>query len=219
MGRVTQLPQHWVEAVTSLGGQDLAQAALSGEELQRRYSAGDRHYHDVRHACVVINVCDELAALLGCDTMSRARLTAAAAAHDVIYTGVAGADERASADWAAAALLAAGVAGEHAAAVSELVLLTADHQAGHREGRILVDADLSILGGSPAQYQRYREDVRADYADVGADDWRRGRTGVLRMLLARDHLYLTAPGRDRWERQARLNLTAELDVLDVLDAR
>ena len=61
--------------------------------------------------------------------------------------------------------------------VVRLVLLTAGHEVepGDRNGAVLVDADLSILGAPPERYARYAADVRAEYAHVD-DDGVAGRT-------------------------------------------
>jgi predicted metal-dependent HD superfamily phosphohydrolase len=78
---------------------------------------------------------------------------------------------------------------------------------------VLLDADLAILGSDPPGYERYRAAVRAEYAHVDEAAWRVGRTAVLRSLLDRDQLYLTATARDRWTAAARVNMTAEVAAL------
>ena len=78
---------------------------------------------------------------------------------------------------------------------------------------ILFDADLAILGSSPAEYQAYVTGVRAEYAHVDDDTWRVGRPAVLHRFLDRPAIYVTPTMRAARERRARANLTAELAAI------
>jgi len=102
--------------------------------------------------------------------------------------------------------------------VHRLILLTAGHEVdeGDRAGALLVDADLWILSSPPDRYDRYAADVRAEYAHVPDDLWRRGRGAVLRHFLdAAGSLGAYGPEADRSDRRARAqaNLTRELEAL------
>ncbi|MBM7819004.1 putative metal-dependent HD superfamily phosphohydrolase [Cellulosimicrobium cellulans] len=135
--------------------------------------------------------------------------------HDAVHDGEAGRDEERSADLARARL--AGHLGT--AAVDEvvrLVLVTTDHSpaAGDGPGALVSDADLAILGSAPDRYARYVRQVRAEYASVPDDAFRTGRAAVLRGLLGGGALFRTPQGVERWEEQARDNLSAELAALD-----
>jgi predicted metal-dependent HD superfamily phosphohydrolase len=135
--------------------------------------------------------------------------------HDAVHDGEAGRDEERSADLARARL--AGHLGT--AAVDEvvrLVLVTTDHSpaAGDGPGALVSDADLAILGSAPDRYARYVRQVRAEYASVPDDAFRTGRAAVLRGLLGGGALFRTPQGAERWEDQARDNLSAELAALD-----
>ena len=78
---------------------------------------------------------------------------------------------------------------------------------------MLFDADLAILGSSPAEYQAYVTGVRAEYAHVDDAGWRSGRATVLRTFLDRQQIYVTPTMRAARERRARANLAAELAAL------
>ncbi len=54
--------------------------------------------------------------------------------------------------------------------------------------------------------------MRAEYAHVDDEDFRAGRTAVLRALLD-GPLFHTAPAREAWEARARANVQAELERL------
>lgn len=137
----------------------------------------------------------------------------AAVFHDAVYDPAAppGENERASAALAAELLAGRPDVEE----VMRLVLLTAGHDAApdDRNGAVLSDADLAILGSSPERYDEYAADVRAEYAHVDDEAWRRGRSAVLRSFLARDRIYRTDRAHDRFDAAARRNLARELAAL------
>lgn len=191
----------WDDAVRALGGQP------TPTDLLTRYQEPHRRYHDLTHVRQVVRD----AAVLS-DGVDRALVVLAAWAHDVVYAGRPGDDERASAAWARRHLTAAGVAEGHTARVEGLVLATIDHVAppSDRLAAVLLDADLAVLAGAPADYERYRLAVRAEYAHVDDDAWRVGRRAVLTGLLAKDALYQGEQARQRWEVAARRNIGLEL---------
>jgi predicted metal-dependent HD superfamily phosphohydrolase len=204
----------WTDAVCLLGG-DQQVAAAAAADLGARYAEPHRRYHDNAHVRAVLRDAAILAADLRLAAEDRAVLTIAAAAHDVVYDGRPGDDERRSASWARDWLTRAGVGEAHAARVEELVLATITHSAPPDDltAWVLLDADLAILGADPAAYDRYRLAVREEYAAVDDAAWRAGRAAVLSGLLARDPLYGTGVARQKWEAAASANIARELDAL------
>jgi predicted metal-dependent HD superfamily phosphohydrolase len=193
----------WEDAVRVLGG------VPRPNDLLARYAEPHRRYHDTAHVRQVVR--DAVALTSGRD---RALVALAAWAHDVVYDGRPGDDERASAAWARRELTAAGLADADVVRVEGLVLATLDHTPppGDHLAEALLDADLAILGAAPADYERYRIAVRAEYAHVPDDAWRAGRAAVLRSLLAKEPLYRTRAARERWAARARHNLREELSL-------
>ena len=198
-----ELEVRWHEAVRELGG------TQGPGDLAERYAEPHRGYHNTDHVLAVVRDVDVLAEADKRTARERAVLTLAALAHDVVYDGVPGEDERRSAEWARTRL--AGL--PEADGVAALVLATADHTSADPLTCLLLDADLAILGTDPATYERYRTAVRAEYAHVPDDAWRVGRAEVLRSLARRDPLYATPHARERWEGRAKANLAAELSSL------
>jgi predicted metal-dependent HD superfamily phosphohydrolase len=202
----------WAASVVAVGGgPDVAResaAELVAEDTNRRY-------HDLAHIRDVLARVAELVGPEATEDLAQAALVLAACAHDVVYSGRPGDDERASAAWAGGALLRAGSPPELIARVQALVLVTIDHVAppGDDAAARLVDADLAVLGSDPRDYAEYVAAVRTEYAWVSDDDWSRGRAAVLNRLLAREPLYVTAAARQRWEAAARVNLSRELAAL------
>ncbi|GGU48223.1 HD domain-containing protein [Lentzea flava] len=195
----------WDDAVRALGG------TPDAGDLVERYAEPHRAYHNTFHVVSVVRDSSALADAFAFSVEERAILALAACAHDVIYDGKPGDDERASAAWARERL--AGLEEEHIARVESLVLATITHSSDDPLAHVLLDADLAILGSEPAHYDRYSLAVRQEYSQYDDATWRAGRARVLKTLLDRDTLFVTEPARQLWDTAARLNLARELQSL------
>jgi predicted metal-dependent HD superfamily phosphohydrolase len=183
-----------------------------GRELLRRWSEPQRRYHTPEHLRAVLRHVDELAGHAADPDAVRL----GAWFHDAVYRPDRTENEERSAALAVRALTAAGLPAGRVAEVERLVLLTVTHDPapGDRDGEVLCDADLAVLGGSPEAYAAYAAAVRAEYDFVPEPDFRAGRAAVLRQLLALPALYRTPAARERFTAAARTNLTAELKQLE-----
>jgi len=204
----------WTGAVCLLGG-DPQVAAAAAADLGARYAESHRRYHNSAHVQAVLQDAAVLAGELRLPAEERAVLAIAAGAHDVVYDGRPGDDERRSASWARDWLTRAGVGEVHVARAEKLVLATVTHSAPPDDltAWVLLDADLAVLGADPEVYDRYRAAVREEYAALDEPSWRAGRAAVMSGLLARDPLYGTGAARRRWEAMAMANIARELDSL------
>jgi predicted metal-dependent HD superfamily phosphohydrolase len=180
-------------------------------DVLRRYLEPSRHYHNLEH------VRDVSARVM---TLARpgddlTTLNFAAVLHDVIYDSRAKDNEERSAEYAQEVLASLGVGREVRDEVARLILLTRKHEttAEDRAGKVLLDADLSILAADEAEYDRYAAAIRREYAWVADEDYRAGRAAVLERFLARPHLYFTDFARREWEPRARANLAREIAAL------
>jgi len=197
---------------------DPGPARKAGEDLVDRWREPHRVYHSTLHLAVALNALDAIAAdsEVSERTVWRARL--ALWFHDAVHDGVARQDEERSAalvEELLGPLTGAAVSTEDVDEVARLVLTTADHDPAPDDvvGGLVSDADLAVLGGTPAAYTRYTHQVRAEYCDVPEPLFRTARAEVLRALLAGDPLFRTAPGAARWQPAAETNLAAELASL------
>lgn len=184
-----------------------------GAELELRWRQPHRSYHDERHLEDVLLALDHFEVL---DEEIAPETLLAAWFHDAVYTGAGGADERESAAYAAHALASLGVDPATGQRVRELILATDPAFAGAAPpGRLahLHDADLWVLAASPERYAQYTAGVRAEYADLTAEQFRAGRARILRSFLDRPRLYRTEPAHRLWEPRARENLAAEIRAL------
>lgn len=202
------------------------------DDLVGRHRQPHRRYHGLRHVVWVLRHSRRLEAEIpecrdGGGGYDAAAVTAAACFHDAVYDPQADDNEERSARLAAAQLGSLDWAPQRCAFVAELVRATAGHLAdsgdtggsggsggsGGRapwERRVLLDADLGVLGAEPAAYAAYVNGVRSEYGHLSAAEWATGRSRVVESLLARSSLYATRPAQGWWEERARANLTAEL---------
>jgi predicted metal-dependent HD superfamily phosphohydrolase len=210
----TPVARAWAAAVERLGGNASA-AALTSAELERRYREPHRRYHTNDHIRSVLIDADDLAEQVSLPGPDRAILTLAVCAHDVVYNGQPGDDERASAAWARLRLEECGLPLACRERVAAAVLATITHSRQEHDVMVelLLDADLAILGAPADAYDRYVAEVRVEYSSLDDPAWRRGRAQVLEELARRESLFFTSAARARWESAARANLERELRSL------
>ena len=182
------------------------------DELIARYSEPHRRYHTMTH---IEDCLAQVAASTDMDDDQRALMDAAIWFHDAIYDATRTDNEAESARLARARLLADGAAPEFVAEVERLILLTAGHSVedGDTLGARLVSIDLSILGAEPARYDAYAEAIRQEYIHVPETLYRPGRAAVMSRFLQSPRLFADNRWADRFEAQARANLTREIATL------
>ncbi len=182
------------------------------DRLKAQHAEPHRHYHTWTHI-------EALLAWLG-KTIGQIHdppaVELAILFHDAIY------DPRAKDNEArSAALLLSELAGilpdSSLERAETLILATAGHRLPSTEDHILVsdcafflDMDLSIIGTDAATFESYEAAIRREYAFVPSDDYRTGRSAILRDFLERDRLYFTEYFHNRLDRQARLNLARSI---------
>jgi predicted metal-dependent HD superfamily phosphohydrolase len=178
-------------------------------DLAARYHTDDRPYHNLDHVSAVL----EAVALLA--KYPAPALLLAVWFHDAVYDPRAGDNEENSAALAESVLASLGVPIAIRTETGRLIRLTKTHQPAEldRDGQILVDADLSILGAEETTYDRYARAIRQEYAWVPEDQYRAGRSRVLEGFLRRPRIFTTEVARARWEKAARANLQRELALL------
>ncbi len=180
-------------------------------DVASRYAEPTRRYHTLDHVEAVLATIDELVEREPCD--ERRALSLAGWLHDVIYDPTASHNEAESATYAHDRLVALGLPRELAADAARLIELTARHVVADDDpdGRILIDADLAILGAPEGVYDAYADAIRAEYAHVPEDLYRAGRAQVLAAFLDRPRLFRTDTAHDRFDATARANLRRELE--------
>lgn len=181
-------------------------------ELRAAYAHPRRAYHALAHVEACLR---ELAALDDLSPPDRRLLEAAIWWHDAIYDPTRSDNEARSAELARADLIRLGWTPADADEVARLILLTKGHRTepGDRLGALLVSIDLSVLGGSAADYDAYVAGVRREYAHVPEPLWRQGRGAVMRGFLEARPLFPDPAFEARLGETARANIARELAAL------
>ena len=175
-------------------------------ELAKNYTTSGLAYHNLHH----IADCLAQFSARSLESTNPVALEMAIWFHDVIYDPKSSENEEGSAEMAARFLTGTPLAGE----VSALILATKHSEPPSTPDEALIcDIDLSILGSSPSRYQAYSEAIRSEYSWVPEQDYRAGRTKVLRHFLDRASIFYLKTSRDQFESRARENLESEISQL------
>lgn len=176
--------------------------------VRRAWRGMGRHYHTLDHldACLrEFDAARELAVRAG-------EVELALWLHDAVYRSWRSDNEAQSAALAADLLRAAPM--ETVERIRRMIL---DTRHGDEElagdTALVADVDLSILGQPPAVYAGFQRAIRREYWWVPRARYVAGRSAVLRGVLDRSTIYQHDFFHDRYERQARANVVAELASL------
>jgi predicted metal-dependent HD superfamily phosphohydrolase len=202
------LSRRWAEMIDALGVSG-SQAAKTFADLIKAYSDPDRYYHNLEHLASILKVIDYLKA----ETGHLPLVQLAGWFHDAIYDPRASDNEERSAVLAESTCASWGLTVDDTALVGRLIRATRTHQTDETDGFVLLDADLSILGAEEGAYDRYMVQISLEYGWVSKDEYRRGRTRVLRGFLERERIFRLERMRRQFEAQARSNLAREIVLL------
>jgi predicted metal-dependent HD superfamily phosphohydrolase len=198
------MSERW-PALTGTWSINPSQALQAFEDIEGHYSERGRYYHTLDHIRDVLETVESLGA--HAKNLNAVRL--AAWLHDVTYNSRASDNEERSADYATRLCEQLGI--PDGPLVASLILKTKTHMAGDDpDAQVLLDADLAVLGASPATYRVYAQNIRLEYAWICEPEYRSGRRRVLGSFLARPHIYHLLK---HLEEVARFNLTAEIRQL------
>jgi len=170
--------------------------------LIARYGEPHRHYHTWSHVLACLDARERIA------PFAPIAVDVALWFHDAIY------DPKAHDNEERSAALMLEELGDSAKPAVPLVLAT-KHAAipDTEEARLVVDADLSILGADEETFDIYERAVRQEYAFVPDAAFRTGRAHVLKSFLDRPTIFSTPVAQHLWESAARANLTRSLQSL------
>jgi predicted metal-dependent HD superfamily phosphohydrolase len=191
-------------------------ARLLYADWSNLYSRPDRHYHTLDHIQHFLAEVDALSAR----AKNLEAIEFAALLHDVIYDAKAKDNEEKSAEYAESILNNLDIPREVIDKVTRLILKTKTHQITEDDDidtKIMLDADLAILGAEDDAYRRYAQAIRLEYAWVSDQDYRYGRTQFLQSLLKRQKIYQLEEMFEKLETKARQNIQQEIDAIAILD--
>lgn len=180
-------------------------------DLHHSYEGDSRPYHNMHHLLDGLAFLERHAKhLSNVDAVLWAWLH-----HDYVYDARAKDNEEHSVDIAVQRAQTLGKDPEFLEDVKRLILLTQHRNPPAQEDeKLLIDADLAILGKSPDEFDAYERAVRSEYEHVSDRDWREGRRKVLEYFLAKgDGLYTTDVMRATAGVQALANLRRSIEKL------
>jgi len=190
------------------------------DELARLYSEEGRAYHTIAHVQALLDLLTKhLKAFHDPDVVE-----AAIWFHDAVYDTHAKDNESRSATLARERLLPAVYGGKlslrRLQLVDEMIEATATHVVPQldcpeavADAEKFLDMDLSILGASESEFNRYEVDVRKEYSWADDGEWRKGRIRILQSFLRRDVIFHSDLFRSMLEESARENIFRSLQRL------
>jgi predicted metal-dependent HD superfamily phosphohydrolase len=172
------------------------------EDIRQHYAGPGRFYHNFDHVGAMLETLESLASF----ARNLNAIKLAAWLHDVIYDSRASDNEILSAEYAERLCEKSSI--PQGRGVVSLILKTKTHEAGDDpDAKVLIDADLAIIGASESAYRAYADQIRQEYAWVPEPDYRKGRRQVLQSFLTRPRIYHFL---SQLEQTARCNLAAEI---------
>lgn len=206
---IARLQEAFTEAASRYTADQSAIARL-WQEIQTDYSQPERHYHNLMHLHGLLETLLPLKDAIA----DWPAIIFALCYHDLVYDVLRQDNEEKSAARAAAALHAMGIPDEPLQRCCRHILATKGHaESADGDTDLFTDADLAIMGAPEADYTRYAAQIRQEYALFPDPVYGPGRCRVLQHFLDMPRIYKTAPFADRYEAQARRNLTAERNTL------
>lgn len=208
---IDTLKARWRTHVQMLGNFSADVVGKLFDHLCTSYSEGHRKYHTLEHLSWMFDCLEAHADEIG----DPARLAFATWYHDVVYDPRRSDNEAKSAERAMKELDELGASPDLRSHVVQLILATKHHSKGGRDydDDIFLDADFAILGTREPIYDKYIQDVRAEYAHLDNQAWNNGRTTFLKTIASGDRIFRTGIFEGEYADQARANITRELKKL------
>ncbi len=175
-------------------------------KLTAAYGEPHRHYHTLDHVSACLTELDQLDRAFAVPQAAEFALWF----HDAVYVIGAADNEMRSADLAEQCARELGLGDGFVALVRDYIMITSYQNPPDNSpdsAYKIADIDLAILGQDAAVFDRYEEGIRAEYAQYPEAQYKSGRALFLVRMLAQAPIYHTPEFQDRYEAQARANLT------------
>ncbi|PXW12946.1 putative metal-dependent HD superfamily phosphohydrolase [Chryseobacterium sp. CBTAP 102] len=180
------------------------------KEIETQYSEKGRHYHNLLH---LDNMFKELEDVKG-NISDFTAISFSVFYHDIIYDASSKSNEEKSAAKAEKRLAELHIDKHKISIISAQILATKSHQqSDSEETNYLLDADLSVLGKDFKTYLEYTQNIRKEYAIYPDFLYKPGRRKVLKHFLELESIFKTEYFSEKYENQAKENITAELQLL------
>jgi len=182
------------------------------EQIVECHSESHRHYHTLTHLLAIFEDMEGLG--LDQNLPSTHCIHFAVWFHDIIYKPGSTANEKQSAKFAEKALSALDVPVEMIEQITYMIECTEQHNNPQQDEntQIFLDADMAIIGVSGDAYQRYTEQIEDEFVGVPRILYQQGRKRFIEMTLNTKRIFHTDYFFNRYEKQARNNLSQELSL-------
>ena len=179
-------------------------------EIQSAYSNPKRYYHNLQH---LQHLWEELSSVKE-EIQDWNTLLFSVFYHDLVYNPLRRDNEERSALLMENRLQSIDVPAATIDACRTQILATKTHVlCPDIDANFFTDADLSILGQGWNTYKEYALAIRKEYALYADMLYKSGRKTVLSHFLQMDRIFKTEPFFTKYEKQARQNLSQELQEL------
>lgn len=180
------------------------------KEIETKYTEKGRYYHNLLH---LENIFRELDAVKNYITDGTA-VSFSVFYHDIFYNASSKSNEEKSAAKATERLAELGLEQSNIKTISDQILATKLHEQSEDEDtNYLLDADLSILGKDFETYMDYTHTIRKEYSIYPDLLYKPGRKKVLKHFLELNSIFKTDYFKEKYEKQARSNIAAEIQIL------
>ncbi len=186
------------------------EAEKEWKTIAEKYNNKKRHYHTLQHLTEVYSLLHEYyqGSIPSTTILSLFY-------HDFEYNTLRGDNEIRSAVCAKNRLEQWNVQDEAIHKIYSMIVSTQTHQTKleDEEVKIFLDADMAILGADEDTYSDYLQKVRREFSIYPDLLYNRGRKQFLKKTLKAQSIFLTEYFRNKFEKQARINLQNEINQL------
>ncbi|MDI6721459.1 MAG: N-methyl-D-aspartate receptor NMDAR2C subunit [Candidatus Aenigmarchaeota archaeon] len=171
------------------------------------YSEPHRAYHNLRHIEQCLGEFDHACRLAKYPNIVETAIWF----HDAVYDPRSDDNEEQSAALSQYVLTVAGISKPFRQKASQLILATKhDIISEETDAKIIIDIDLAIFGKADEEFDMYEAAIRDEYIWVPDDEFATGRSEIIHKFLSRESIYSTDLFREKYEKQARINLERSL---------
>ena len=179
-------------------------------EIQAAYTSATRYYHNLDHLDYLVETLLPIRNEIGDWQL----LIFSVAYHDIVYDPARHDNEERSAEFAYERLTRLDLSPDRKDKCKRQILTTKHHRVDdNADTNYFTDADLSILGSDNESYLAYTRQIRKEYRDFPDILYEQGRRKVLEYFLEMEMIFKTKYFQDKYETQARINISGELRSL------
>jgi predicted metal-dependent HD superfamily phosphohydrolase len=206
------LQKRWRELWNRIGAQGNADIPLA--DLRIRYGEPWRAYHTLAHIEEMFSDFDEFCTSCEFLLEHRDAVSMAIFYHDAVYDTTARNNEEKSAELFRTVAEWSGIEEVFTESVARAIIASKHTELPKDVTcRVLCDIDLAILGKPEAAFAEYERKIRKEYGWVAEDQFRAGRLAVIEGFRSRPFIYATQFFREKYGRQARLNIFRSIERL------